>query len=70
MHFIDTYITELSATHYLVCSRQVNSDMLKLLQFSYEYNNHLKILHTLHTPDALSKLSPSLHFSTRVYPPA
>ena len=29
MHFIDTYITELSTTHGLVCSRQDNSDVLK-----------------------------------------
>ena len=37
MPFIDTYMiavfTELSATHGLVCSRQNNSDMLKLLRF-------------------------------------
>ena len=33
MYFIDTYITELSATNGLVCSRQDNSEMMKLLQF-------------------------------------
>ena len=33
MHFIDTYITELSAIHGLVCSWQDNSDMLKSLHF-------------------------------------
>ena len=33
MHFIDTYVTKLSATHWLVCSRQNNIDMLKSLQF-------------------------------------
>ena len=31
MHFIDTYITDLSATQGLVCSWQDNSNMLKAL---------------------------------------
>jgi len=33
MHFIDTYITELSATQGLVHCRQDNSDTLKSLLF-------------------------------------
>ena len=30
-HFIDAYITELSATHRLVCSWQDNNDVMKSL---------------------------------------
>ena len=46
---IETNITELSATHGLVCSCQDNSDMLKSL--------YLRIFSALCMPGTLSKLS-------------
>ena len=39
MHFIDTYLTELSTTHGLVYRGQDNSDMLKSLQFELYRKN-------------------------------